>query len=168
MYAYTKELKLEHNELPAIYNVETGELDIKSVNNDLPTDKILFQPTKRFKKDYTDAWKYLSNVLNPEEFRAAYLMAIFAKANTNSLEPMNQDTTKAKLSELLKINKNNTERVLDSLFKHGVFGTFNVCNDPVTYKNYWILNPYLSFNGKYIDKGIVELFKDTLLAKLSR
>ena len=169
MTAYKRELKLEHNELPAIYNVETGAMEIQTpYDENIPHSKIIFEPSAQFKKNYSNAWKYLTEVLNNEEFKAAYLMALLAKANTNSLEPLNQDSTKLQISQTLKINKNNTSKVLDTLFKHGVYGSFNVYNDPVTYKNYWLLNPYLAFSGKYIEKGIVELFKNTTIAKLNK
>ena len=44
---------------------------------------------------------------------------------------------------------------------YGVFGKFDVCLADKPYTRYWILNPFLSFNGTVIDSVIVKLFKGT-------
>jgi hypothetical protein len=164
---YSTELKLNHNELPAKVNVETGE--VKVVNsqrkNNVPEGKEVFEPKALFKKDYGNSWNYLNRVLTPIEYKAAHTLAIMAKANTNSLEPLNDDTTISELMEILNVSKNKVRPILDKLFELGVYGKFEVYNVDKGYSKFWIFNPYLSFSGKIIPSDIVNLFKSTHVAK---
>lgn len=162
---YTTEFKLKDNESPAKINKETGELtELKNRPNNMPEGKQVFEPDTIFKKDYTVSWSYLKANLSHLELSAAIGLSLLAKANTNSLEPINDKTALSDLSELLGISKNKISKVLDKLFKYGVYGKFEVHNITKPYTKYWILNPYLSFSGKLISSDIAALFNDTLIA----
>ena len=161
--SYTQEIKLQHNEKIAVINQETGEMrDVRKRINNIPPDKEVFEPTALFRKDYIKSWEYLKDKLTPLQFKAAYSMALLAKANTNSLEPLNSDTTLKELSDTLGVSKNKISDVLDVLAYHGVYGEFKIIKeeDP-KWKKFWILNPYLSFSGKLITSDIATLFIGT-------
>lgn len=165
-YDYTTEIKLKHNELPAKINLETGEVkQIEKRTNNLPEGSIVFEPTAIFRKDYTNSWRFLEKQLKPIEFKVAYSLALLAKANTNSLEPLNDNTTIPELMEILKVSKNVVKPILQKLFSLGVYGKFDVVDVDKGYTKYWIFNPYLSFSGRLLKSDIASLFKGTHCAK---
>jgi len=161
---YKKELKLKHNELPAIVDAETGEVTIvKERKNNIPDGKEVFQPDGFFKKDYSNSWKFLNNNLSPLEYKCAHTLALMAKANTNSLEPLNDDTTLLELMEVLGVSINKVKPILKKLWELGVYGKFEVKDADKPYTKYWIFNPYLSCSEEFVfTKEIDDLFKKTL------
>lgn len=165
---YNSEIRLNHNELPAKVNSETGEITIVPlVHSDRirhkisSSDLVEFEPGLAFRKDYNLSWKFLDENLNPTEFKAAWKLAIMAKANTNSLEPLSNDTTLKDLAVFLSIGKNQIDKILKRLWSLGVYGKFEVADADKPFKRFWILNPYLSFSGKYIDGSIKTIFDGT-------
>ena len=163
---YTIELQLSHDEAAAKVNKDTGEITIigKKLVNNIPHDREVFEPNALFKKSYTISWRYLHNNLSAIEFKAAYSLAMMAKANTNSLEPLSDETTYQELSKILGVGKNVVDRVLKKLFDYGVYARFEVADKRKPYTKFWLLNPYLSFDGKLIRSDIAELFKGTKIA----
>lgn len=167
-FDYEQTFKLKHNEIPACINQETGEVKQLAKTNHHSDSHELFEPSASFNKSFTQSWKYLSNMLEPHEYKAAHKLAMKAKAFTNSLEPLNDETVYIILIEELGVGKNQIKAVLKKLFDLGVYGKFAVAEANKPYTNYWILNPYLQFNGRVIDKSIAELFKGTFVAKAFR
>ncbi len=167
---YEQTLKLKHNELPAKINAETGELVPLRKKRTQPegNDTIVFEPKATFHKSFTKSWIYLDKILKPHEYKAAHKLAFKAKAFTNSLEPLNDDTLINILVEELGVGKNQVKQVLQKLFVLGVYGKFEIAEYGKPFTKYWILNPYLSFNGKVINKSVAELFKNTLVAQAFR
>lgn len=162
---YIETIVLNHNELPATVNQETGEVKVKQKRkSNLPKGKIVFEPEGIFKKDYSKTWKWLKLQLSPFEFYVAFELALMAKANTNSLEPLNDDTTVNQLVDKFQISRNKVNPLFKKLFNLGVYGKFEVANRDVEFKKYWILNPYLTFSGRLIDSDIANLFKGTKIA----
>ena len=162
---YTITVNLKHNESAAKINKETGEIkELSNGVNNIPEGKEIFEPKALFKKDYTKSWQYLCDKLSAIEFKAAMKLALKAKANTNSLEPLGEDTTYQDLSLYLGVSINVVNRVVDKLFKIGVYGKFEVYDKTKPYTRFWILNPYLSFDGRIIHSDIAELFKGTEIA----
>jgi len=163
---YTQEVKLQDNETLLIINKETGNIkEPKKRINNIPEGKELFEPKGIFRKDYTKTWKYLKTELTPFEFSVAFELALLAKANTNSLEPLSDDTTVSQLVEKFKISRNKVKPLFNKLFRLGVYAKFEVYDITKPYTKYWILNPYLSFSGKLINSDIAKLFLGTLLTK---
>lgn len=165
---YEQTFKLKHNEAPACINQETGEVKQLVKTNHQSDTHELFEPNASFSKSFSQSWRYLNRVLEPYEYKAAHTLALRAKAFTNSLEPLNDSTVILILVEELGISKNRVKPVLKKLFELGVYGKFSVAEADKPYTNYWILNPYLQFNGRVIDKSIAELFKGTFVAKAFR
>lgn len=159
---YTQEVKLADNESVMKVNKETGEIKevIKRPNN-IPEGKELFEPDALFKKDYTKSWKFLQKHLTPLEMSASMALALMAKANTNSLEPINDETGVREISKRINVSVNKVTSVLKKLYDLGVYAKFSVSKIDMPFKKFWILNPYLSFSGKLIHSDIAELFIDT-------
>ena len=161
---YTLRVGLNHNEKAIIVNTDTGEMkDVKHQPNNIPSNMEIWKPGL-FKKSYTKSWQYLSNNLSAIEFKAAYSLALLAKANTNSLEPVGDETAYHELSVIMDVSKNVVDRVLKKLFYYGVFGKFEVIDPSKSYTKFWILNPYLSFDGQIIKSDIAQLFNGTRIA----
>lgn len=162
--SYNASANLNDNEKLAKINIETGE--IKEINISAtrkPRDKSMdyFNSKNVYQRYFTKAWGLLMTQTNDLEFRAATMLGMMAKAYTNSLEPLNPDSTAKELSDYLHIDRRLVLGVMTKLEKLGVIGTFGVYNRNEVYQGFWIFNPYLSFNGKIIKKDVDVLFKDT-------
>jgi hypothetical protein len=163
---YTKEIKLNDNEIAGRINVETGEVTpLAPRPNNVPKGKEVFEPNAKFTKTYGKTWEFLKDKLTPLEFRCAFTLSLMAKMNTNSLEPLNDNTCVIELMEILDISKNNVTPILKKLFNLGVYGKFEVKDSDKPYTKYWVLNPYLSFSGKVIDTALKDMFRNTLIGK---
>lgn len=166
---YKQEVNLQDNEAVLILNKETGELkDTPKRINNIPNGKQVFEPDAIFKKDYTKSWKFMKANCTHLELSAAIGLSLMAKANTNSLEPINDETALAELCERLSVSKNRITNVLKKLWELGVYAKFEVYDPTKPYTKYWILNPYLSFSGKLIHSDIAELFNGTHIARAFR
>ena len=166
MSDYTTTITLNHEEIPAKINKSTGEFtELTKRPNNIPEGKEIFEPNGLFKKSYTESWKFLNQVTTPIEFKAAYALVMKAQMNTNSLEPLNDETTLNELMEILDVSINKVRPILKTLFELGVYGKFEVYDPSKPYTKYWIINPYLSFSGKLVDSDIARLFRGTRIAK---
>lgn len=164
-YDYSVEVGLLHNERVAVVDMETGSIHLKpALANNIPEGKELFEPDAFFQKHYPTTWTYLQRQTSSIEFAAAMRLALLAKANTNSLEPLNDATTLASLVEVLGVGINKVNLVLKKLAYLGVYAQFSVVDKEKGYTRYWVLNPYLSFTGQLIDSDLASLFKGTRIA----
>lgn len=162
---YETTVKMNHNESLFITNKETGETkEVIKRQNNFAEGKELWIPDSTFRKFYPESWDYLKEELSDLEFKATFFLAMRAKAYTNSLEPLNDNTTYTKLTEVLGVGKNSVDAILKKLWKIGVYGKFEVVNSSVDYTKYWVLNPYLFFSGKFIKSDIANLFSGTRIA----
>lgn len=169
---YSVEIQLYHDEIPGKVNPSTGEFTsleqlTKKVNTIKNMNVVNFQHSEIFQRTFIHSWNLLRTQTTDKEFRIATLLALMAKPFTNSLEPINDDTTSSKLAELLSTSRNDIKLVTDKLYELGVFGKFSYHATTTNFKNYWIFNPYLTFNGNKIDKSILGLFEDSVYKKVS-
>lgn len=163
---YRDYMDLEHNEIPAAINQETGEIRTrKKRKSNIPVGNEVFEPKASFRKDYTNSWSFLKRVLTPLEFKAAFTLALLARASSNSLEPINDSTSYQSLSETTGVSINKIKPVLKKLYDLGVYGGFDVAEVGKQYTKYWIFNPYLSFQGQIVRSDIAQLFRNTHCAK---
>jgi hypothetical protein len=166
-YDYSYQLELKHNEIPAIHNVETGEVTpIVPIEYEKKKAKTteLFEPNARFQKNYIKSWNYLHDRLSALEFKVAHFLSQKAAPVTNSLAPLNDDTTVRDLAEEFSISTGKVKVVFEKLFKEGVYAKFELYQRGHEFTRYWILNPYLSFNGREIHLKTLELFRETDIA----
>lgn len=160
---YKKEVSLYHNETLIAVDQETGEMRDVSTNrrNNIPDDSMLFGDKAIFRKDYQNSWFFLKEVLTPIEYKAAHTLAMMAKANTNSLEPLSDESTLRELMSVLDMSINKVKPIMNKLFDLGVYGKFEVYKPERPYTKNWIFNPYLSFAGRLIKSDIAKLFIGT-------
>lgn len=160
---YTADFKLYDNELPAKVNAETGETTIlkKKVNN-IPENKEI-QKFDEFNKVNSKAIDFLEKVLTNEELGIVFKMIKRADYETNVMLPLNDESSYRELAEEFGINKNKVGKIFQKLFNFGVYAQVKVANG--IHSEYWTLNPYISWKGKFIDKNISIYFSNTLIAK---
>lgn len=159
---YKRTINLGHNELPATINQDTGEItEIRKKPNNVPDHKEVHMVDGKFTKNYVNSWKFLSRELTHTEMFACTRLILLAKAYTNSLEPLNDETVLRELVSKLGVSKNKMKAVLKKLFILGVYAKFEAVKPHLEYTKYWILNPYLAFNGKLINSDIKDLFRGT-------
>ena len=159
---YKRTISLGHNELPATINQDTGEvIELRKKPNNVPDHKEFHMEKSKFTKNYKHSWAFLTRELNNLELAAVTRLTLLAAAYTNSLKPLNDDTVHRELIEILGVSTNRVRKVLSKLFELGVYAKFDVVKAHLDYTKYWVLNPYLSFNGKLINSDIKELFRGT-------
>ena len=160
-FDYTKQIRLKHYETPAKINVYTGEVTKVVNHNNIPVGKELFEPNAMFRKSFDATEEFLDDVLTPLEFKVVARMCRMSKMNTNSLEPLSDSSTILEIAEELHINRRDVSKILDKLYDLGVYGKFEICKENTGYTKYWILNPYIRFQGKTISSDIKHLFEGT-------
>lgn len=154
-------IKLNHEEVLVKLNKETGEIkELKSRPNNIPSGKELVEFD--FSKAYNPIiWRFLFEELTPLERDIVSRMTLMAEYGTNSLIPLDDDTTIPQLMETFNISKNKVTATFKKLFNLGIYARFEVKRVDVPYTKYWILNPYISFKGKLVDSDIKNLFRGT-------
>lgn len=162
---YKKEINLAHDEIAAKINVRTGEIkEITRRPNNIPEGKELFNPGA-FNKQYDAAWNYLLDNLTDKELSIVVKMTLMARFNSNSLEPLNNKSSIEELAEHFGLHRNSVSKMFNNLLRHGVYAEFRFgAYDGI--RHYWVLNPYVAYKGKTIDKALIDLFRETNIAKL--
>ena len=164
--SYYRTIKLEHHQIPAILDKETGEVKpLEKVERENGMVNFKLMPT--YQRTNVKAWQLLETQTTKLEYFVAHQMALMAKAYTNSLIPLNDETTLLELAETVKVDRNVVKKCIDKLFKLGVIGKFEVYEHNEQHMKYWVFNPYLSFNGNTIKKNVVTLFDGTTYALIS-
>lgn len=166
-FDYERLIKLNHNEIPAKINLETGELiEIKTrtAKSKKPA-KSIWLPGVKFAKHYDLVVDWLDDqgILTDMEMRILWKMMRMAKYETNSLEPLSDEFTFIELAEEFKTNRNKIKKVLTKLYDLGAYARFDVKRVDVPYTKFWVLNPYLCFRGSEITDDISKLFKGTVI-----
>ena len=162
---YEKTIQLNHDEVAAKVNLETGEIiELKQRPNNIPEGKEIWNPGI-FSKRYNAAWNYLLDKLSDKELTIVTRMVLMARPNSNSLEPFNDQSTLEELATKFCIHRNSVRQMFNKLLKYGVYAEFKF-GSKTGIKHYWVLNPYIDFKGKTIDKALVDLFRETVIAEL--
>jgi hypothetical protein len=163
---YTQELKLKHNEVAAKIDKETGE--IKEVNkrpNNFPKGTGVHVMEDFFKMNTSLVLRLKgTKILSMEEIGIITYMAAVSEFNTNSLKPLNNDTTVLELVDIFGIGKNRVNKVLDRLYRLGVYLQIKIYEN--SDKEYWVLNPNISWKGRTIKDSMFSHFKNTTISKL--
>jgi biotin operon repressor len=166
---YEQTVKLRHNEVAAKINIETGEYtEVSKRPNNIPSGKEIHSAKDEFAKVYSKVDLFLLKILTPVEYRVVSIMRSRSKMNTNSLEPLSDESSIKELTEVLDSNRNTITKVITKLRELGVFATFEVTNQYNQRVKCWILNPYISFKGKIISTEIIGLFDNTIIAKVAK
>jgi hypothetical protein len=163
---YNTTLNLKDSEVPAKLDKETGELievqDYNKINN-VPDNKFRIKYTK-FSCVSTKAQEVCMDIFTNEELGVIYKMIAITDFNSNSLAPLNDDTSCRMLAEEFGINKNKVGVIFKKLFDWGVYAQMKIAADKTN--EYWILNPYLAYKGKLVEDRLMIHFAQTKLSKL--
>lgn len=163
---YKQEINLKHHESAAKIDHNTGEIiEITSRPNNLPKDKEIFNPKGHFCKTFDKSWDLLLDVLNDVELNIAARMMSMIRMNSNSLAPLNDNTSMVKLAELFKMDRRKVKASFDKLLKLGVYAEFKF-GTGTEIKHYWVLNPFIAFKGNTMSKALIDLFRETPFANL--
>ena len=166
---YEQNLHLQHHEVAAKINKETGEVKEQPKRmNKIPKGKSKLNYERYHISNDVFIKKALSsNLLNNEELGIVTHMGSIAEINTNSLRPLTNDVTLKDLSERFQVPIKRVEKIFKKLFSLGVYAQLNYFsyseNQEVTY---WVLNPYISWKGTLNNDSIFSAFSDTLVCKL--
>lgn len=150
-------------------NARTGEvIDVENKvrPNNIPDGKERFMADEMFTKNYIKSWEYLVDVLKPIELKIALKMANMTEMNTNSLSPLDSETSLSNLAEFFGISRTKAHDAFKTLFKHGVYATFEYSHYRRGKVKEWVFNPYISFKGKLINSDLKNLFDNTVVAKV--
>lgn len=163
---YTQEATLHHDETLYKKNQRTGKLtSLHKRANNLEEGTEHFEPKAKFVKEYYRTWSFLETVLSDREYRVVHFMTRKAKHQTNSLEPLNDETSQLKLSDTFNIPRNAVAKLFKKLKSLGVYAEVSVEYDGIE-NNFWVLNPYIGFNGKFINSSLIEIFKPTTIGSV--
>lgn len=163
---YNRGIALNHEEQLCKFNHNTGELkEIKLPHNNIPEGKSIHKMKDFFKMNsqLMNRLKH-SGLLTMEEIGVITYMSTMAEWNTNSLKPLNNDTSTRMLSEIFLINRNKVSKVLDKLFKLGVYMQVKIHKDDII--DYWILNPNISWKGTLANDSLFYHFEGTAINAL--
>ncbi len=159
---YEQVVKLHHDEKAVKVNVVTGELvEITKRVNNIPKGKRIVKQ-EDFTKVNNRVIPFLKKNLSHEELSIVFQMIGMAEFNTNSLKPLNNETTIKDLTEQFGVGKNQVSKYFKRLFDLGVYAQFKIAKDGE--KEFWILNPYISFKGRTAEDSLFDNFKGTKIA----
>lgn len=161
---YTQTVKLQDNEVLMKTNTETGELkDLPKNNNHLPEGMSKLKYSD-FSIVNNNTIKQLSNFLNNEELGVIMHMISISDFNSNSLNPLCDELSIRDKASILNIKKDKVKQITDKLFRLGVYLSIRVYENQE--KEYWVLNPNISWRGRLVKDSIFIHFKDTMITKL--
>jgi hypothetical protein len=162
-YDYEQTVKLPHNKRLVSVDVETGDMqDIPKRMNNILKGKRLVKQTN-FSKVNINAISLLKDKLSNIELGIVFQMIGIAEYNTNSLKPLNNDTTVRELSERFGVGVNQVKKNFKNLFDLGVYAQLSIARDDGN--EFWILNPYISFKGKTAEDSLFDNFQNTQITK---
>lgn len=120
---YNKNINLQHDELAAKVNINTGEIKVienKKVNS-LPTGKSRLD-YENFGMINLNMLNVLNNELSNIELGIVMVMIMKAEYNTNSLAPLSNEVTVRELAEIFGIGVNTVTKTFKKLADLGVYG----------------------------------------------
>jgi hypothetical protein len=167
--AYKKEVKLKHNErLHSKVNIETGEeIILPNYQNNIPEGKSLLKYKRFHIKNDKLANLIQMGIITHEDNSLISMMSSMAEMGTNSLQPLNDETSILLLADYFSLTRNRIQTVLDKLRKLGVFLQIKYFSDSQKKEvEFWVLNPHISHKGVLKNDSIYKHFKDTAITRL--
>jgi hypothetical protein len=169
MYIYDKPIKLQHNEIPGKINQETGEVKpIEKRKNNIPDGKSLLDYEKfHLKNDKLSKVALNLKILSYEELGVIDYMCTLSEFGTNSLKPINNETSLVDLESIFSIPRQRIKSVFQKLFRLGVYLEITYFSAKEEKElTYWVLNPYISWKGRLKDDSMFSHFSDCYITKL--
>lgn len=163
---YKKTIKLHHHETPYAIDKLTGEhREIKMGVNNIPIGKQKFDFDESFHKAYEKVWLYLVDNLSDKEIKVALMMSCMTEYETNSLAPLDDNTSYQMIADKFNLSKSNVKKIFKNLFDIGVYASFKYSHYKRGTVEEWVFNPFISFKGKLINSDLKNLFLNTKVAK---
>lgn len=163
-YDYKRNIGFNHDEAPARINLKDGTVTQVKVQT-FPEGQRLHRGTK-YSKVEDAAIAYLEKELTNVELAVVFKMIRCTEYATNSMKPLNNESTVRELSDQFGIGINSVAKVFKKLFDYGVYAQFKVAKEDA--KEFWIMNPYLCFKGRFIKDSLWENFKGTKIERAVR
>jgi hypothetical protein len=158
---YTTTIKLKDNQRAAWIDSETGETGLLENNY-----KTLSEGKSRL--DYEDfgiinlkMLPVLRMLLTNTEIAVVVSMIEQAEYESNSLAPLSDETSIRQLAETFKISPTIVKKTFKNLYDIGVYGRLGIQDS-----EYWILNPYIYWKGKFKTDSIFNHFKNATITKM--
>jgi len=161
---YEKLLKLRDNEIPAKVNTETGEImEVKRRKNNIP-DGYSRLKYDNFGIINLDMLKVLKMLLTDTEIGIVISMIMKAEYESNSLAPLNDETSIRQLSEVFGISPSIVKKTFIKLFDLGVYAQLKIARSDGN--AFWILNPNIYWKGRIKQDSIFLHFENTTITKM--
>ncbi len=162
MYQKTTTL-LNNNEFLLKGNRETGEVvEIKQRPNNIPEGKSKLD-YENFGMINLDMLAILKPLLSHTEISIIVSMIMRAEYNSNSLAPLNNETSIRELEKTFGIGHNLIPKTFKKLFDLGVYAQLKIATDRGN--EFWILNPHIYWKGKLKDDSLFKHFRNTEITK---
>ena len=165
-YMYKHTATLQHNERLLKENQETGEVNY--IPHIIPANI----PDGKSKLDYQEfgmlnikASKVLEKHLSNLELSIVFKMISKCEFNTNSLKPLNNETSIRILAEEFNLSVNTVPKVLKRLYDLGVYMQLQIVENSQE-NSYWVLNPYIFWRGRLKNDSLFITFSNTDLGRL--
>ena len=174
MSKYKAIVEFDDDHTPTLRNDKTGRItealtvSKKFVKRNIPDGKVVHAPGAQYNKLYTNVQLFLRKELTIRERGIVAELIALASKKDNSLEPLSDKITREVLAKQFEVGKNTILNIIKKFKNLGIIGTFEVIkrnDDNYVSHSYWVLNPYISYNGKLIEDTISNLFKGTEIHK---
>ena len=162
---YTTNLRLKHNEIPAKVDIDTGEvLTINRRPNNFPDGKSKLD-YDNFSIINNNMLRVLFDECNGNELKVILHMVYMSEFGNNSLKPLGDELSYRELGKIFNIDDKTIKTILGKLKYLGVYLQLNITEVDGA-KEYWVLNPYISWKGKLKTDSLFITFANTRIVKL--
>lgn len=158
-------IKLNDNESLAVINKDTAEVkEIRKRMNNLPDGKspLVYDSFSIFNTGGSaKLLPFFSNI----ELGVIMRMVIKSEYGTNSLRPFNDESGVREIADEFGISKSSVTKIFKKLFQFGVYLQLKV-GEVDGAKEYWVLNPNISWKGRLKQDSLFAHFANTLVTKI--
>jgi hypothetical protein len=159
------ELRLLECEVLGVIDKDSGEVrEIKKRMNNLPDGKspLVYDSFSIFNTGGSaKLLPFFSNV----ELGVIMRMVIKSEYGTNSLRPFNDESGVREIADEFGISKSSVGKIFQKLFQFGVYLQLKV-GEVDGAKEYWVLNPNISWKGRLRQDSLFAHFANTLVTKI--
>lgn len=140
-----------------------AELEKEEYKN---THCLNFNKNESSVKMFPSVMAKIATALKPSELKTICALSKYIEYETNILFYGNRKNkhymTLQEISEVTGIDDANISKVINPLIKKGVLGIFKTVNKQTGKKEkYYVVNPYIYFNGKNCSKTTLALFENS-------
>ena len=164
---YKAIIEYDYNQTPLLKNEDTGKLtqaitmSKEYAKRNIPDGKVVHAPGAQYNKSYSNVRLFLDRELTTRELGIlSRIKTLVINKKFNNLKPLSDKTTVLELAKFFKVGKNTITPIITKFKFLGIIGVIEIVQTTDIGK-YWILNPYITYNGKLIDEVLAVTFKGT-------